>query len=109
MATATKPKQRKRDNKITRLIVPALYDAPGTPIKQIVDPNTNKPVEALYFYEALRKGTLVQMEDDVRTGLRGRPAKRWKLSKSARDAERKRRQRAAKQQEPVATPEPALV
>lgn len=105
MPTATPTrKTRKADNKITRLIIPALYETPGLTIKEIVDPRTNKPVEALYFYEAARgEGTLdepikplIERREDVRTGERGRPAKRWYLTKAVRDAERKRRQRAAK-------------
>lgn len=93
MATATKPKTR--DNKVTRLIVPALYDTPGLTINEIVDPKTNKPVEALYFYDALRAGLIEQQSDPVRTGRRGRPAKRWKLTKGTRDRVRKQRQREA--------------
>lgn len=114
MATAVKSKTR--DNKITRLIIPALYDTPGLTINEIKDPTTGKPVEALYFYMALDGGHKVknkktgeerfvalpggqvieQMPEPVRTGLRGRPAKRWKLTKATRDRVRKQRQRAAK-------------
>lgn len=95
MATATPTKPRIRDNKITRVIVPALYDTPGLTINEIVDERTGNPVEALYFYDALRAGTIVQMDEPIRTGKRGRPAKRWKLSKSTRDRVRKQRQREA--------------
>lgn len=96
MATATpaKPKQKTRDNKITRLIIPALYETPGLSIKEIVDPSTNKPVEALYFYDALRAGQIEQYDEPVRTGLRGRPAKRWKLTKNQRDRTRRAMKRA---------------
>src|SRR5688500_17717235 len=97
MATATatpKSKSRARDNKITRLIIPALYDTPGLSIKEIVDPSTGKPVEALYFYDALRAGQIEQYDEPVRTGLRGRPAKRWKLTKNQRDRTRRARKRA---------------
>lgn len=111
MATATKSKQR--DNKITRVILPALYDRPNTPIKEIVDPRTGKPVEALYFYDAANpeknggRALIEQSNEDVRTGKQGRPAKRWKLTKATRDRIRRQRQReAAKSVE--ATPEPAL-
>lgn len=95
-ATASKPKTRKPDNKITRLIIPALYEAPGTPAKEIIDPRTKKPVEALYFYEAERAGIIEKRGDDVKTGQRGRPARRWYLTRSQRDKTRKQRARAAK-------------
>ena len=107
MATATKSKPKARDNKITRLIVPALYDTPGLTINEVVDPATGKPVEALYFYDALKANVIEQMDEPVRTGKRGRPAKRWKLTKATRDRVRKQRQRQAKVNEPVATPENA--
>jgi hypothetical protein len=110
MATATTPRKSKpRDNKITRLIVPALYDTPGLTIKEIVDPKTGKPVEALYFYDALKAGVVEQMDEPVRTGLKGRPAKKWKLTKGTRDKVRKARQRAAEKTAPKATPENAPV
>lgn len=112
MATATVSKPKVRDNKINRLIIPALYDTPGLTINEVIDPNTGKPVEALYFYQALgfdkdgkpvldKDGnpvpTLIeQMDEPVRTGRRGRPAKRWKLTKATRDKVRRQRQRAAK-------------
>jgi len=118
MATATLSKPKTRDNKITRVIIPALYDTPGLTINEIVDPRTNKPVEALYFYQARgldkdgkpvldKDGEPVtplieQMSEPVRTGKRGRPAKRWKLTKSTRDKVRKQRQRAAKADAQVA-------
>ena len=108
MATATK--SRTRDNKITRVIIPALYETPGLTINEIVDDRTGKPVEALYFYAAADseqnggKAIIEKMPEPVRTGRRGRPANRWKLTKAVRDAERKRRQRAAKAAEK--TPEP---
>ena len=100
MATATR---KTRDNKITRIILPALYETPGLTINEIVDPSTGKPVEALYFYDAAKgEGTLEnpvnplieQMAEPVRTGKRGRPAKRWKLTKGTRDRIRKQRKRA---------------
>jgi hypothetical protein len=113
MATATKSRPKVRDNKITRLIIPALYDTPGLTINEVIDPNTGNPVEALYFYEARGfdkdgnphldkdgqpvKPLIEVMPEPVRTGKRGRPANRWKLTKSVRDSERKRRQRAAKE------------
>lgn len=112
MATATKPRSKTRDNKFTRLILPALYETPGLTINEIVDPTTGKPVEALYFYQAsgfTKKGPILDSEgnpvkplievmpEPVRTGKQGRPANRWKLTKSVRDAERKRRQRVAKE------------
>lgn len=106
-----KPKARKRDNKITRLILPALYETPGLTINEIVDPATGKPVEALYFYDAANaekqggKALIEVMPEPVRTGNRGRPANRWKLTKSARDRIRKQRQRDAAPVEP--TPEVA--
>jgi hypothetical protein len=93
MATA-KPKTR--DNKVTRLIIPALYDTPGLTINEVVDSRTGKPVEALYFYDALKAGVIEQMDEPVRTGKRGRPARRWKLTKATRDRVRKQRQRAEK-------------
>ena len=98
MATATpaKPKTRKPDNKIHRYILPALYEAPGTPAKQIVDPRTGKAVEALYFYEAERQGLIEKRGDDVKTGQRGRPARRWYLTKATRDRLRKQAKRTAK-------------
>jgi hypothetical protein len=112
MATATASKPKVRDNKITRLIIPALYDTPGLTINEVIDPKTESPVEALYFYEARGidkdgnpkldsqgnpvKPLIEQMNDDVRTGRRGRPAKRWKLTKATRDQVRRARQRAAK-------------
>lgn len=102
MATAAPTKPKARDNKITRLILPALYDTPGLSIKEITDPRTNKPVEALYFYDAASpekndgRALIEQMNEDVRTGLRGRPAKRWKLTKNTRDRIRRQRQRAEK-------------
>lgn len=104
MATATPAKPKTRDNKITRLIIPALYDTPGLTINEIVDPRTGKPVEALYFYDAAKvedaqgnpvKPLIEQMTEPVRTGKRGRPAKRWKLTKATRDRVRKQRQRQA--------------
>lgn len=108
MATASKPKSKVRDNKITNLIIPALYETPGLSINEIVDPKTSKPVEALYFYDALRAGVIEQYAEPVRTGKRGRPAKRWKLTKATRDRVRRQRQReAAKSVEP--TTENALV
>lgn len=113
MATAAPAKsaRKTRDNKITRVIVPALYDTPGMTINEVVDERTGKPVEALYFYDALRAGVIEQQSEPVRTGKRGRPAKRWKLTKATRDRVRKQRQReAAKQAEAkvAPTPEPAL-
>lgn len=97
MATAApaKPKVRKSNSKIERLIVPALYETPGLTINEIVDPNTGKPVEALYFYEALAQGVIVQQAEPVRTGKRGRPAKRWNLAKGTRDRIRRQRKREA--------------
>jgi hypothetical protein len=111
MATATPKKVR--DNKITRLIVPALYDTPGLTINEVVDPNTGKPVEALYFYDAANpekndgKPLIEQYADPVRTGKRGRPAKRWKLTKATRDRVRKQRQRDAKSEQPTPESVPA--
>jgi hypothetical protein len=113
MATATPAKSKTRDNKITRLILPALYDAgsAGLTINEVVDPRTGKPVEALYFYDAANpekndgKALIEQTTEPVRTGLRGRPARRWKLTKSTRDRITKQRKRAAakvEQAEPVA-------
>lgn len=99
MATATR---KTRNNKITRLIVPALYDTPGLTINEVVDPRTNKPVEALYFYDALEAGIIEQMPEPVRTGNRGRPAKRWKLTKATRDRVRKQRKRDEAKVQPVA-------
>jgi hypothetical protein len=98
MATATlaRPKPKTRDNKITRLILPALFDTPGLSIKEIQDPRTGKPVEALYFYDAERAGQIEKMDEPVRTGLRGRPAKRWKLTKNTRDKVRRQRAKAEK-------------
>ena len=115
MATATpvkpttKPKQR--NNKITRIILPALLDTPGLTINEIVDPRTGKPVEALYFYEARGldkdgnprldkdgnpvKPLIEQMDEPVRTGERGRPAKRWRLTKATRDRLNRQRKRQA--------------
>lgn len=98
-----------RKNKVTRLIVPFLYENPGATINDVIDPDTGSPVEALYFYQGLRQNLIVQQRDDVKSGERGRPAKRWNLSKGERDRIRKQRNRAAKANEPVATPEPALV
>lgn len=95
MATATKSKPKVRDNKITRLIIPALFETPGLTINEIVDPNTGKPVEALYFYEGIKQGLIEQQAEPVRSGKRGRPAKRWKLTKSTRDKVRKAQKRAA--------------
>lgn len=116
MATATdKPKVRTRDNKITRLILPALYETPGLTINEIVDPATSKPVEALYFYDAANpvkcpngKALIEVMPERVRTGNRGRPANRWKLTKSARDRIRKQRQRDAETVEPTVEPTPEV-
>jgi predicted ArsR family transcriptional regulator len=36
------------------------------------------------------------MDEPVRTGLRGRPAKRWKLTKNTRDKVRRQRAKAEK-------------
>jgi hypothetical protein len=99
-----------RDNKITRVILPALYNTPGLTINEIVDPERGKPVEALYFYQARGvdkdgnavldkdgqpvKPLIEQMDEPVRTGKRGRPAKRWKLTKATRDKMRKQEKRA---------------
>jgi hypothetical protein len=117
MATTRKP----RNNKITRVILPALFETPGLTINEIVDPRTGKPVEALYFYAAAAvedkdgnplKPVIEQTGEDVRTGKQGRPAKRWKLTKSTRDRMVKQAKReAAKAAEASveATPEPALV
>lgn len=113
MATTAK----KRNNKTTRLILPALYDAgsAGLTINEVVDPRTGNPVEALYFYDAANpekndgKALIEQTSEPVRTGERGRPARRWKLTKSTRDRITKQRKRAQQSAEPVATPEPALV
>jgi hypothetical protein len=107
MATATR---KARDNKVTRVILPALYNTPGLTINEIVDPRTGKPVEALYFYQARGvdkdgnavldkdgqpvKPLIEQMDDVVRTGKPGRPAKRWKLTKATRDKMRKAEKRA---------------
>lgn len=110
---ATATKTRKRDNKFTRLILPALYETPGLTINEIVDPRTGKPVEALYFYDAANpeknggKALIEVTGEPVKTGLRGRPANRWKLTKSVRDAERKRRQREAARNAPQPTAENA--
>lgn len=125
MPAKTSAKPKTRDNKITRLIIPALYDTPGLTINEIVDPKTGKPVEALYFYSARGldkdgepvldkngepiKPLIEQMDEPVRTGKRGRPAKRWKLTKATRDRVRKQRQREAEKNAPVATPEAAAV
>lgn len=110
-----------RDNKITRVILPALYENPGLTINDIVDPRTGKPVEALYFYDALKGtgtlenpvgGVIEQMDEPVRTGKQGRPAKRYKLTKAQRDKMRRAQKRAqAKTAEAAVepTPEPALV
>jgi translation elongation factor P/translation initiation factor 5A len=90
-----------RDNKITRVILPALYNTPGLTINAVLDKD-GQPVKPL----------IEQMDEPVRTGKRGRPAKRWKLTKATRDKMRKQEKRA---QEKVAeatveaTPEPALV
>jgi hypothetical protein len=97
-ATATPAKPKARTNKITRLIVPALYDTPGLTINEVIDPNTGKPVEALYFYDAETAGVIEKLNEPVRSGKRGRPANRWKLTKGTRDKVRKQRQRAAKAQ-----------
>lgn len=91
MATAKKT----ADNKITRLIVPVLYDKPGSTINDVIDPKTGKPVEALYFYDALKAGVIEQLSEVVKTGKRGRPAKQWKLTKATRDRVRKQRKREA--------------
>jgi hypothetical protein len=98
MATATpvRPKSKTRDNKITRLILPALFDAPGSTIKDVIDPRTGKAVEALYFYDAQRAGQIEQYDEPVRSGKRGRPAKRWKLTKNTRDKVRRARAKAEK-------------
>lgn len=120
--------RKQRDNKTTRLILPALFETPGLTINEIVDPKTGRPVEALYFYEARginQDGTpkldkddnpvkplIEQMDEPVRTGKKGRPAKRWKLTKSTRDRMLKQRKRAeaqAREASVEATPEPALV
>jgi hypothetical protein len=98
MATAApaKPKQKTADNKITRLIIPALFETPGLSIKEIQDPRTGKAVEALYFYDAERAGQIEKYDEPVRTGKRGRPAKRWKLTKNQRDRTRRAIAKAAK-------------
>lgn len=111
MATAA-PKSSKpktADNKITRLIVPALYDTPGLTINDIVDPNTGKPVEALYFYDALKAGVIEQLSEPVRTGKRGRPAKQWKLTKVTRDRVRKQRKRAEANAAKAVNVDPSVV
>lgn len=84
-----------RTNKVTRVIVPYLYENPGAQINDVIDPDTGKPVEALYFYQGLRQKLIVQQPDDVKSGLRGRPAKRWKLAKGERDRITKQRKREA--------------
>lgn len=93
---AAKPKVRNR--KVERFVLDHLFDNPGSPIKSIVDPQTGKPVEALYIYDAQTEGLIVALDEPVRTGRRGRPAKQWKLSKATRDRIRRQRQRGAKVQ-----------
>jgi hypothetical protein len=129
MAKQTSKTKRARNNKITRVILPALYDTPGLSIPEVIDPATGKSVEALYFYaaqaggvevknkktgevkfHAFPEGKLIEQYDEpVRTGKPGRPARRWKLTKNTRDRIRRQRAREAKANELVATPEPALV
>lgn len=107
-ATPTKPQvKRERKSKIERVILPALLDAgaKGLTIKEMVDPVTNKPVEALYIYQAARgegesldtpvKPLIEALPEPVRTGSRGRPARRWKLTKATRDRLNKAAKRAS--------------
>ncbi len=107
---STKTTTRKRDNKITRVIVPALYaNKAGLPINDVIDPNTGKPVEALYFYDAEKAGVIEKTNEPIRTGKRGRPAKVWKLTKATRDKLRKQEKRAEAKAAKAVNVDPSVV
>lgn len=110
-ATATPPKPRERKSKIERVILPALLAAgsEGLTIREMIDPKTGKQVEALYIYQAFGfdkdgqpltdpqgnpiKPLIEPLPEPVRTGKRGRPARRWKLNKATRDRLNRQRKR----------------
>lgn len=92
MAVKTTTKKA-RNSKIENVVLPSLYDTPGQTIKEL-------DVQAIYVYTALDEGLVTRTNEPVRSGKRGRPANRFKLTDKAR--KRVARQRKQGQAQPVA-------
>lgn len=92
---ATTPKRnQKRNSQIEKHVLPFLFDNPGATIAEV-------GVHPQYIYTAVADGLVKDASDDVKSGRRGRPAKRYKLTDKARKQVKRDRAKAEQVEAPA--------